>query len=266
MAGRQLGTVISSAADGSAIGVSNLDECFATIRQALDRHGIVVLKNLHGLTRERMHQFAQNFGPLGLHLGQGPNEHSSALPGMLTLSDGDGGPEEGSASNFGPGWHSDFAACVYPGAATLLYCEQAPAVGGATLFADMVASHAALSAERKASLNEVKLRISYIDRLAEMEEDEAYQRNIVPLHGTDGAREMVMRRRPDVEHPLVQRLPSGQLALWLGDSVSTLAVGDAVPADEGTGKQGRFVMELLEFATADLFLYRHVYNPGELVM
>ena len=213
-----------------------------------------------------MHRFAQNFGPLGLHLGQGPNEYSPALPGMLTLSDGDGGPEKGSASKFGPGWHSDFAACVFPGAATLLYCEQAPAEGGATLFADMVASHAALPAERQAALSDVKLRISYIDRLAEMEQDEAYQRNIIPLHGIDGAREMIMRRRPDVEHPLVQQLPSGQLALWLGDSVSTLAVGDAVPTDEGTGQQGRFVMGLLDYATADRFVYRHVYEPGQMVM
>ena len=234
--------------------------------QALSQHGVVVLNKMHGLTRQRMHRFAQQFGPVGLHLGQGPNEYSPELPGMLTLSDGDGGPKKGSASRFGPGWHSDFAACVYPGAATLLYCEQAPSSGGATLFADMMASYAALSAERKASLSDVKLHISYIDRLVEMERDEAYQRNIVPLHGLDGAREMVMRRRPDVEHPLVQRLPDGKPALWLGDSISTLAMGPSVPANEGTGPEGHFVMELLDFATEDQFVYRHVYETGQMVM
>jgi taurine dioxygenase len=217
---RQLGTVVT-AANGAPITAANLDDCLSTIQDALQQHGVVVIKNVQGLTREGMHRFAQKFGPLGLHLGQSPNEFSPALPGMLTLSDGDGGPVQGNASRFGPGWHSDFAACVFPGAATLLYCEEAPTSGGATLFADMVASHAALPEERAASLRDVKLRISYIDRLPEMEKDEAYQRNIIPLHGVDGARQMLMQRRPDVEHPLVQQLPSGRLALWLGAKRAT---------------------------------------------
>ena len=54
----------------------------------------------------------------------------------------------------------------------------------------------------------------------------------------DGARQLVLRRRPDIEHPMVRRLPGlaaspddaaatggGATALWLGDAESTIAVG-----------------------------------------
>ena len=126
---------------------------FERIQRAVELHGFVVLPaQPPSLTRQQLHKFAMRWGPIALHIGQGPNEYPG-LPGMLTINDGnqrqppspqpppcrwllppadDGAPRlfagfsedapapEPGATEFGPSWHCDFAACVRPGYATIL--------------------------------------------------------------------------------------------------------------------------------------------------
>ena len=179
--------------------------------------------------------------------------------------------------------HSDFAPCVHPGYATLLHCIEAPDHGGATLFADLLSAYEALPAATQRQHAEVKLRISCapphhnrlgaaavmtcraasdISRLPELETDSAFGRNLIPLHGVEGARQLVTSRRPDVEHPLVRRLPNGRSALWLGDSESSSALGE--PVAEGEEKD--YIQRVRDFATAERFTYAHKWEHGDLTI
>eukprot|EP01050_Picozoa_sp_SAG11_P034897 SAG11_NODE_12522_length_699_cov_0.776667_1_plen_178_part_10 len=100
---------------------------FERVRDALHQHGVVVIAN-QSQTRQQLHNFAKRWAPIALHLGQGPNEFPG-LPGMLTINDGfsdENPPPEPGATQFGPTWHADFAACVHPGYATVLCCQTTP--------------------------------------------------------------------------------------------------------------------------------------------
>jgi alpha-ketoglutarate-dependent taurine dioxygenase len=59
---------------------------FERIQRELHAHGVVVLP-AQDPTRPQLHAFARRWGPIALHLGQGPNEYPG-LPGMLTINDG----------------------------------------------------------------------------------------------------------------------------------------------------------------------------------
>jgi len=58
--------------------------------------------------------------------------------------------------NFGAGWHSDTTYCACPPKATVLYALEVPTVGGDTLFANMYAAHASLSAGMRAMLKPLR--------------------------------------------------------------------------------------------------------------
>ena len=61
---------------------------FERIRLAVELHGVVVLPGQPAsLARQQLHAFAMRWGPIALHIGQGPNEYPG-LPGMLTINDG----------------------------------------------------------------------------------------------------------------------------------------------------------------------------------
>lgn len=268
MAPRQLGFVahgIDVAADAAG--------SFKEIKGLLDAHGVVVLPN-QCLTRAEMHLFAQHFGDIGLHLGQAPNE-SPDFPGMLTLSDGvdSSGEKTDGASKFGPKWHSDFAPCVHPGFATLLYCREAPTNGGATLFADMQQAFVALPPGERERCAEMKVRISYIDRLEILDADAAYGNNLLKIHEAEAVKEMVRRRRPDIEHPMVRRLPDittpgggCMTCLWLGDAESSVATGGGLRISQDYEEGRAFLHRIQEYATGPQFRYRHVYQPNDLVI
>ena len=101
LAARALGAVVEGVdlAEAERHGEAAAAAAFARVQEELHHHGVVVLKR-QGFSREAMHRFAQRFGPIGLRLGQQPNEFEG-LPGMLTLADGVG-QSEGGARNFGP--------------------------------------------------------------------------------------------------------------------------------------------------------------------
>ena len=80
---------------------------------------------------------------------------------------------------------------------------------------------------------------------------------------------MVRRQRPDIEHPLVRALPDigrdngGATALWLGDSESSIAVGEGLTGfDDGKA----FIDRLRNWATSEPFRYRHLWAPDQLVI
>ena len=253
---------------------------FDQIQAELEQHGVVVLPKQTGVTRRQLHSFARRFGPVALHIGQGPNEHP-ALPGMLTINDGFGEgevPPEPGATQFGPSWHTDFAACVRPGYATVLHCRDTPTGATAaercdTIFADLVAAYDALQPGEQVELQRLKVRVS-------CRSSEVYHDVFTGLYASSGAElgpkmknmqhfsekeaeEMMRNLRPDVEHPLVRSV-LGRPMLFIGQADTAFVVDnkEADPAEvdfEAMAGGAERLRELQNYVTQPQFQHNHVW-------
>ena len=73
--------------------------------------------------------------------------------------------------------------------------------------------------------------------------------------------EEVRRKTPDVYHPLVNTHPeTGKKALYL-DPATTAGI-EGMPEDEGLS----LLQELATHAASPAFVYRHVWQPGDIIM
>jgi taurine dioxygenase len=127
----------------------------------------------------------------------------------------------------------------------MLHAIQVPPEGGDTLFANMLLAYEALPADEKAAL----------DGLHAIHSWEASRKNT----GNRPATEEQKRERPPVRHPVVRTHPDGRKSLYLGMHISHV---DGMDYDEGRA----LLADLLERATADRFVYRHAWRPGDLTL
>ena len=301
MAKRTLGTHLSADLGLESTNRDAAAEQFERVKAALEVHGVVVLPQQRDVTREQLHAFALRFGPIALHIGQGANEHP-ALPGMLTINDGfaeDEVPPEPGATQFGPTWHTDFAACVRPGYATVLHCRDTPT--GAhpyercdTMFADLVAAYDALEPEEQMELQRLKVRVSYRSSAryrdvfsglyhgsnseSVRDNEPSLMKNMKHFNEVE-AREMMHSLRPDVEHPLVRSV-LGRPVLFIGQADTAFIVDSKEPdADEVEFdvmvKGAERLRELQAYATQPQFQHKHIWTkydvsaricPGSLVL
>ena len=140
----------------------------------------------------------------------------------------------------------------------------------------MCAAFDALSPTEQAKARETKLLGSYQRRLregpplSELSDDERRRA------------EVVLRRRPDVEHPLVRRhLPTGRETLYLGDTLSLEPVGmspedgrrvSTAPRGSKSRSElsvllgGQWMDELFRHATAERFVYKHAWERHDVVL
>ena len=143
-------------------------------------------------------------------------------------------------------WHTDASYMRKPSSSTLLYSVETPSSGGDTTFANMYAAYEALSAE-------VKQRLGALRAVHSWEQSRLNS-------GSRPATEEEKRKAPPVSHPLVRTHPeTGRKALYLGVHTSHI---EGMEIEEGR----RLLAELLRHATQDQFLYRHKWQPGDLVM
>ena len=268
---------------------------FERVREALHTHGVVVLPGQSDeLTREQLHAFAMRWGPIALHIGQGPNEYPG-LPGMLTINDGfsdeDPAPEPG-ATEFGPTWHCDFAACVRPGYATVLNCRSTPTGERPeqrcdTLFADLVSAFDAMPEPEQLELSRLKVRMSYRSRQLydevfsrSLEEKQRQQQGGAAKAGfknltiggrtEEEAQALLDSLRPDVEHPLVRNV-LGRPVIYLGQADAGFIV-DTQQAEESDSPLETIIeghlrlAELQAFCTQPRFVHNHVWAKGDVVV
>jgi taurine dioxygenase len=129
-----------------------------------------------------------------------------------------------------------------------LYARIVPPEGGDTLFADMVATYAALPDEVRGKIAGKRARFSR----AEMHRiNYPEMRPYTPDE---------LRARPDVYHPLVRRHPrSGRVSLYIGRWACDI---EGMPSDEGRA----LIQYLREFAQRDRFVYRHCWRDGDAVL
>jgi taurine dioxygenase len=153
------------------------------------------------------------------------------------------------AHNDGVGWHTDYSYKAEPVMCTMLYAVEVPPEGSDTLLADGCAAWNALTPERRRELEGLKLHHSYQHFMSTRDY---------------GARELpddIKRDNPDVIHPLIRTHPAdGRKALWPSTGTVTEVIGR--PGPEGLA----LIDELVEFMTADRFVYRHKWRAGDLLM
>ena len=152
-------------------------------------------------------------------------------------------------------WHCDSSYEAEVPAATLLYGVQAPAHGGETLFADLVAAYRALPDAKRRELDELQVWHG-VSAATALEGEVIVKPEDLPLE----ARKTVKSSGP-VLHPLVQRHPAnGRKALYgLGGSPYAVA---HMPEEEGA----RLLLDLRRHATQAEYCSRYKLMPGDVLI
>lgn len=142
-------------------------------------------------------------------------------------------------------WHTDASFQDPPGRYSMLHARVLPELAPDTEFADMRAAYDALDAETKARLEGLQAHHSI-----------AHSRRTL---GFEFSAEEEERLKGAV-HPLVRTNPrTGRRSLYLASHASRI-VDWPVP-------EGRLLLqELTEHATQPRFVYRHAWQPGDLVI
>ena len=145
-------------------------------------------------------------------------------------------------------WHMDGTAYDVPGKGTLLKCENPPAEGGDTEFANLFAAYEALPEDRKEQLEGIRVQhcmAAIGRRLYEHPTEEDFVR----WHSVF----------PPTEHPLVWRQKDGRTSMVIGATANDIT---GMEHEKGLS----FLNELLDWSTADRFTYRHHWNKGDLLI
>jgi alpha-ketoglutarate-dependent 2,4-dichlorophenoxyacetate dioxygenase len=143
-------------------------------------------------------------------------------------------------------WHTDSSFKKIPGRYSLLHARVVPSEGGETEFADLRAAYDALPAATKSKLDGLVASHALIHSNRQL--------------GLPDFSEEEQAAMPPVQRPLVHvHRGSGRKTLYLASHASHI-VGWPVP-------EGRvLILDLIEFATQREFVYRHAWQPGDLVM
>ena len=219
------------------------DAAFAPIARAFLEHKLLVFPG-QALSPAQIEAFASRFGPIEGHTIRKPD--GNVLEGVhaVTNLDADGKPAKKPHINANYYWHSDKAHYPTPSLLTMLYAVEVPPNGGETEFANTEMAYAELPAAMK-------------DRIAglRVENDFTYAMVNAGKVLTEEERLAV----PPVVHPLVRTHPeTGRKTLFIGMYAKSIV---GMPDAEGKA----LIRELLDFATAERFVFRHRWHVGDLV-
>jgi taurine dioxygenase/pentalenolactone F synthase len=238
------------------------DDELAALRDTLDSRLVLVFRGHPQPSDEQMVRLGSSFGPVfagGDSYGV-PMPHPKVLQVSNEL--GTDGYEVGVAGSGALPWHTDYSFLPTPAQETLLEALLLPPSGGpATSFCDMYAAWEALPEDTQVRLDglvathDAMASAAYLQAAGEVGDPEAgaraAQRNPrVRLPGDGG---------PAV-HPLVVRHPrTGRTALYVSEFVADI---DGMEHDEAH----RLVVGLLAHATRPQRVYRHEWQPGDLIV
>ena len=220
------------------------------IAQAFDDYSVLVFPAQRLDTAAQV-RFSEHFGPLEKAISRetesGPGLHVS----LLTNVDGEGrlvAPDDrkqlfNAANRF---WHTDSSYKPQPALASLLYAIEVPSEGGETEFASTRAGYRALSAQKRAQVDE-RWAVHDFQR----------SRDMVAPGLVD---ERVQKMLPPVARPLVRvNRRNGERALYIASH--------AVHLEGMTPQASRPLLdELLDWCTRPACVYTHEWTVGDLVM
>lgn len=218
-----------------------LDEAMRRrVFDAFLRYHVLCFRN-QSLSKDQQIAFSEQFGTLERHVARNRGL-DNPLVHMVTNLGKDGKP---SGKVDSQRWHTDKSFRAQPSLATILHAVQLPPNGGDTCFADMIGAYEALTEDEKAELADVRVIHSW---------ELSQQKN-----GLTATPEEVADA-PPMAHPLVRLIPeTGQKALFMGLHASHF---EGLPMAEGRAR-----MAALEaHATDERFVYRHHWQPGDMLM
>jgi taurine dioxygenase len=248
----QIRATPQSAACGAIVHGVNLaralgDDEIAAIRALWLRHQVLAFPD-QPMEIEDIERFARTIGPYGV------DPYFDAIAGHPHVAQIRREADERTPI-FAETWHSDWSFLAQPPAATVLYGNVIPPVGGDTLFADQYAAWDALSPAMKALLPD-KQGIHSARR--------GYSRQ--GMYGErDKGRSMAIRFSDSALatqlHPIARVHPeTGRTALYV-------SMGYTIGIDGMTeSESGPLLMELFQHQIKPEFVYRHHWSAHMLVM
>ncbi|MCH7864054.1 MAG: TauD/TfdA family dioxygenase [Proteobacteria bacterium] len=221
-----------------------LDEAvFAVIRQALLDHLVIVISGQEA-ELEPLARFGRRFGGLVPHVLE-QYHHPETSDVSIISTDPKTGAGRTTENPAGAFWHSDLSYDANPSDATLLFSVEVPADGGDTLFSNLAAAYETLPEATKTRIE----GLSAIHRYG--------------YHGGGAVVELSQdqeTRHPDVSHPIVRtHRETGRKALFVNPGFTVRIEG--MEEDESRA----LLDELFDHATKPGFLYRHHWQPGQIV-
>jgi taurine dioxygenase len=158
------------------------DGLLAEIRAALHKYRVLFLRD-QGMSRSEHVAFAQRFGDLEDHPVAGSDPE---YPGLVRVYRTPEQPND----RYENAWHSDTTWRETPQFGAVLRCVECPAVGGDTMWANMVLAYEKLPDHVKAEIADLRARHSI----------EAVFGAVMPIE----KRLALKAQYPDAEHPVVR--------------------------------------------------------------
>lgn len=199
------------------------------------------------LSDDQHAEFAKHWGKLQVHVLNQYVQEGRPEIFIITNLGKDGKPIGEHPDPGAAIWHTDGSWASERGLVTMLHAQRLPASGGDTLYANMYAAYEGLD-----------------------DEDKALVESAVAIHDLDFSRQRTVARNqmteeqkraaPPVEWPIVRTHPeTGRKALYLGQHAARIK---GMSFDDGRA----LIDRLNAHATQDKYVYRHVWQPNELVM
>ena len=219
------------------------DSAFAAVRRALVDHLVLVISSLPDDFQPLL-GFGRRFGTLVPHILE-QYHHPKTSEVSIISTDPSTGAGRTTDMPAGAFWHSDLSYDANPSDASMLYSVEVPGEGGDTLFANMVLAYETLPEATKQRIEGLQAVHRYGYRGGDA---------VVDLNQVQDA------NHPDVLHPVVRTHPeSGKKALFVNPGFTVCI--DAMDEDESR----ELLDELFDHATRPEFIYRHKWQPGQIV-
>jgi taurine dioxygenase len=221
----------------------------AFVRDALDEHGVVVLRGQH-LTPAQQRAFSQALGTMRVSFMT-----DVSVPGTPELTVVSNIVENGKAIGLvdaGALWHTDGSYLPRPDMYTVLYALQIPKRDGKalgdTLFLSTTAAYDALPADKRATLDAAQAVHSLTHHIRKKEEN-------------NFKAPPVKDAKPDVVHPAVRVHPhSGKRCIYVTEGHTKEFVGfDGRSSDA-------LLADVAEHVKQPQFVYRHHWQVGDLLI
>jgi len=224
------------------------DAAFARLHAAHLQHHVLVLREQR-ITPAQQVAFSRRFGPLQIHVQK--KFQLAGQPEVLVVSNIKQNGEPIGLGDAGHFWHSDLSYKARPSLGSLLHAQLLPSEGGDTLFANQHAAYEALPQALKTTLAPLFAEHSYLAKYEELRARSPWRPALTQAQ---------LDEVKPVVHPVVRTHPeTGRKALFVSEHFSTRIVG--LPDDEG-----RAVLdELFALATRSEFIYRHRWQPHDMV-
>lgn len=221
---------------------------FRALHAAHLDHHVLVFRDQR-ITPAQQVAFTERWGTLQRHV-----LHQFALAGhpeVLVVSNIVENGRPIGLGDAGVYWHSDLSYKQRPSLGSFLHAQELPAEGGDTLFANQHLAWITLPEHLRQAVQGRWAEHSYLKRYAELQQRSPWRPDLSPQQ---------IEQVPPVAHPVVRRHPeSGRPALFVNEHFTTRIVG--LPETESDA----LLRALFRHSTQPRFVYRHVWQPHDLV-